>query len=70
MSGINPWWVICWRVAIVDLGPVKPEELKAWLAHYADLPEASDIYALQAPGASFDAAGFTTLALQTDTAVV
>jgi soluble lytic murein transglycosylase-like protein len=59
------------RRYLSDSVRVKPEELKAWLAHYADLPEASDIYALASKrlGAKFHAAGFTTPALQTDTAV-
>lgn len=49
----------------------KAEELKAWLAHYADLPEASDIYALASKrlGAKFHGAGFTQPMRQADAAI-
>ncbi len=49
----------------------KPEDLKAWLRHYADLPEAQDIYTLAAKrlGSKFRAAGFTAPSHKADAAI-
>ena len=59
------------RRYLSDSYRAKPEELKSWLAHYAELPEASDVYALASKrlGPKFRAAGFATPAHQADAAV-
>jgi soluble lytic murein transglycosylase-like protein len=49
----------------------KPEELKAWLAHYSELTEAAEVYALAGKrlGKKFHAAGFNAPMRQLDAAI-
>ena len=59
------------RHYIDDAASARPDDLKAWLRHYSDLPEAQDIYALASRrlGAKFRAAGFAAPSHKADAAV-
>ena len=56
---------------LADSYRARPDELKSWFAHYADLPEAQDLFAAAAKrlGKNIRAIGFTLPQRQIDTAI-